>query len=393
METEVVHFDSRTAGSMVILALGAFGVPLVCRPIRLPAAVGEILFGVVAGPHVFHLVQITEFTALLAHLGFFLLMFIAGLELDFRRVEKAGASSLLRNTGAVAGVFACGVGAAMALGLPLYLGLVLSAMSIGLPLVLLQESGLARTPFGQDVLLLGSLGEFACILLATAIATHADAGGLNATFASELGQLAVVFGLAYAILVILRVAVWWKAESFARVVETHDPSEIGVRAGLALMFVFVAVTSALGIDPILGAFLAGALFSFVFRHKGPLEVKFLSLGNGFFVPFFFITVGLEFDLPLALRSAPGLFVQLLFALLVVRLAPMALLWTRRWPEGVAGGLLLAAPLTLLVVLANLGRQLELLSDGMHATILLLATVSSTLYPLLFKTTFRFLVRR
>lgn len=393
MEAEVVHFDSRTAGSMVILALGAFGVPLVCRPIRLPAAVGEILFGVLVGPHVFQLVQITEFTALLAHLGFFLLMFIAGLELDFRRVEKAGASSLLRNTGAVAGVFACGVGAAMALGLPLYLGLVLSAMSIGLPLVLLQESGLARTPFGQDVLLLGSLGEFACILVATAIATHADAGGLNATFATELGQLAVVFGLAYAILVILRVAVWWKAESFARVVETHDPSEIGVRAGLALMFVFVAVTSALGIDPILGAFLAGALFSFVFRHKGPLEVKFLSLGNGFFVPFFFITVGLEFDLPLALRSAPGLFVQLLFALLVVRLAPMALLWTRRWPEGVAGGLLLAAPLTLLVVLANLGRQLELLSDGMHATILLLATVSSTLYPLLFQLTFRFLVRR
>lgn len=386
MASEAVHFDSGTAGSMVILALGAFGVPLACRPVRLPAAVGEILFGVAVGPHVLNLVQVTEFTSLLAHLGFFLLMFIAGLELDFRRVEKAGPGTLLRNVGTVGAIFACGLAAALLLDLPLYVGVILSAISIGLPLALLHETGLARAPFGQDVLLLGSLGEFACILVATAIAAHADAGGLNPTFFGELAQLTVVFGLAYAILVVLRVAVWWKAEAFTRVVETHDPSEIGVRAGLALMFVFVAVTSALGIDPILGAFLAGALFSFVFRDKGALEIKFLSLGNGFFVPFFFIMVGLEFDLVLAMRSPPGLFLQLLLGLLLVHVLPMALIWGPRMAEGALGGLLLAAPLTLLVVLANLGRDLGFLPAQMHATILLLATVSSILYPFLFKLT-------
>lgn len=384
MEAEAVVFDMRTAVSLVVLSLGAFSIPLMSRPVRLPAAVGEILFGVAVGPHALRLVVATEFTTLLAHLGFFLLMFVAGLELDFRRVETAGRAVLLRTGLTVLAILGAGGAASMMLGLPVFMGLVLSAISIGLPLVLLQETGLARHAFGQDVLLLGSLGELACILLATGVNAYARVGAFNREFLSELGQLGFVFALAYGILIVLRTAVWWKAESFARVVETHDPSEIGVRAGLALMFVFVAVTSALRIDPILGAFLAGALFSFVFRHKGPLEVKFLSLANGFFVPFFFITVGLEFNLPLAMKSQPLQFVHLLLALLLVRLLPMLLVWGRPPAAALLGGVLLAAPLTLLVVLANLGLHLHALDAQLHATTLLLATVSAVLYPFLFK---------
>ncbi len=386
MEGETALFTAETARSLLIMATGAFAVPLVSRPLRLPAAVGEILFGMLVGPHLLGWVVLTDFARLIGLLGFFLLMLMAGMELDFSLVEKVGRRKLGRMGLKVLAVFAFSFILAGLLGMPWFVGMILSAISIGLPLMLLQETRHSRTLFGQQVLLVGSLGEFLCIVLATGVAAWCRAGGLNLLFLDKIGKLLLVFALAWALLFVLRIAVWWKAEAFSRMTETHDPSEIGVRAGLALMFVLVAVTARFGIDPILGAFMAGALFSFVFRAKGPLELKFLSLGNGFFVPFFFITVGLDFHLELALQSDLVAFLELLVALLAVRFLALYLF---RGPgssprEALAGSLLLSAPLTLLVVLGDMGLRLGLIDKVFNTTVILLAVVASIVYPFLFK---------
>jgi Kef-type K+ transport system membrane component KefB len=386
VEAETALFTAETARSLLIMATGAFAVPLLSRPLRLPAAVGEILFGMLIGPHLLGWVILTDFTSLLGQLGCFLLMLMAGMELDFSLVEKVGRSKLGRMGLQVLAIFALSFLLAELLGMSWFIGMILSAISIGLPLMLLQETRHSRTLFGQKLLVVGSLGEFLCIVLATGIAAWCRAGGLNYLFLDKIGKLLLVFALAWALLFILRVAVWWKAEAFSRMTETHDPSEIGVRAGLALMFMLVAATANFGIDPILGAFMAGALFSFVFRAKGPLELKFLSLANGFFVPFFFITVGLDFHLGLALQSDLVAFLELLVALLVARFLPLYLF---RGPdssprEALAGALLLSAPLTLLVVLGNMGLRLGLIDKLANTTVILLAVVASIVYPFLFK---------
>ena len=281
------HF-SETANSLLVIAGGAVTVPLLARKIRLPASVGEILFGVVVGKEVLNLVHKSEFIDITAELGFLLLMFIAGLELDFRKLEAGGKKPLLQGLGVTLSVFVLAFLGAVGLGLTPFHGLVGGAISIGIPLVLLQETGLGKTPFGQNIMLVGSIGEFASILLVTAVAAFDHAGGINIDFAAELAELSVIFLAAYFVLAVLRTAVWWRSESFSRVAESHDPSEIGVRGGLFLMFVFVAAAAHFQIDPILGSFLAGALYSFVFRGKGPLELKFMSMGNGFFVPYIFL---------------------------------------------------------------------------------------------------------
>jgi Kef-type K+ transport system membrane component KefB len=379
-------FSESTALSLLVLALGAFAIPLLCRPLRLPAAVGEILFGILVGPFVLGWVEVSDFIRLLAQLGFFLLMFIGGLELDFTQIEKGGLKALGRALFCTALILAGSFLTATVLGYHWFVGMVLGAISIGIPLVLLHETGLGRQPFGQFLLLVGSVGEFAVILVATTISAYGASGGVNWELALELLKLSAVFVLAYVLLVVFRSLVWWKSESFARIVTYHDPSEIGVRAGLALMFVFVAVASILHIDPILGAFIAGALFSFVFRAKGPLEIKFMSIGNGFLVPFFFISVGLEFDLGAAREGDIGMLLQLLICLFLIRLTAF---WISRPREQgfrkvLAASLLYSAPLTLLVVIANLGLHLQLVDATFHSTVILLAVMSSTLYPFLFK---------
>lgn len=375
-------FTSTTATSLFMLSLGAFAVPLLCRPIRLPASIGEIAFGVLVGPQVLHLVHEGSFLRTLAELGVLMLMFMAGLELDFRALEQAGVRPIFRSLGQVAIIFCFCVFVATLCNWPTFVGLALATMSIGLLVALLQESGLMKHPQGQHWLLLGSLGEFTSILVATGVNAHYRAGGLNAEFVRQFSQLGLVFLLAYLLLLLLRNAVWWKAEAFGRLVETHDPSEVGVRAGMALMFVFVAVSASLHIEPILGSFMAGALFSFVFRHRGPLELKFFGLANGFFVPVFFISVGLHFDLRRALQSEPLLFVQMLATMFAARFLAMVLLPRigSSWKERMAGALLLTCPLTLMVVFADVGLRLELLTQAQQSTLILLVIITAIVFP-------------
>jgi Kef-type K+ transport system membrane component KefB len=170
-------------------------------------------------------------------------------------------------------------------------------------------------------------------------------------------------------------------------IDTEDTSEIGVRAGLALMIAFVAVSELLGMEAILGAFLAGALFTFVFREKGILETKLAGLGHGFFIPVFFIYVGVSFNLG-ALREPEiyPLLSRILGLLLAIKLLAsiplIALGFTVRQVLGAS--LLLATPLTLLVAVAAIGLDLGALTELENAGVILVAVLSALLFPTLFK---------
>jgi Kef-type K+ transport system membrane component KefB len=160
-----------------------------------------------------------------------------------------------------------------------------------------------------------------------------------------------------------------------------------VRASLALMLAFVAVASLLGVETILGAFLAGALFSFVFREKEAVEHKLSSLGFGFFIPIFFIDVGMSFDLS-------GLFGgevwrQLGFvagASLVAKVVPCLLLLAAglRFREALGSGVLLAAPLTLLVAESRIGLEIGAIDSTMSLTIVLFAVLGGIVFPTAFR---------
>jgi Kef-type K+ transport system membrane component KefB len=150
------------------------------------------------------------------------------------------------------------------------------------------------------------------------------------------------------------------------------------------MLGFATLAAWVGIESILGAFLAGILFTFVFRETGYLETKLVALGQGFFVPLFFINVGVSFDWsvvedPLALASMVILFAALSF---LTKLVPSLLLLALRIPlrAVLAGSLLLATPLTLLVAIAALGSQTGAIDEATNAGIVLLAIVSSLLFP-------------
>lgn len=372
--------------TLLIIALGAFVVPLLSGRIGIPAAVGEIAFGLMVGPYALGAVQETGFFDFIAEFGFAFLMFLAGLELDFASLERRG-GRLLWTSGSVAGLT---VGLAFLgtwfMGWPYFFGIVLGAMSIGIVLVALREAGATRSDFGQIVILAGSAGEFLTILIFTVYGIISRYGiGLDSLVDSM--KLVLVFLVAYVVLRMLRLLVWWFPSQFSRMVEVEDPSEIGIRAGLALMMAFFAISEWLGMEAILGAFLAGALFSFVFREKGILETKLTGLGHGFFIPVFFIHVGVSYDLDALWNPAiVPLLSQLLVLSLLVKLVaatPLAVMGFGPRQIG-AAALLLATPLTLLVAIAALGLELGVLNEGESAAVILTAAISALVFPTAFR---------
>lgn len=372
--------------TLLLYALGAFMIPLGTGRIGLPAAVGEILYGVLLGPHLIGAIQQSTFSTLLAELGFCFLMFLAGLELDFPAIERAGPKNLAIGTATAALIFGVALGATSALGQPLFLFLVFGAMSVGILLVTLNELGLTKSRAGQGIIFVGSVGEFLTIALLTGLGFYYKYG-LGGRMVLELGKLGLIFMAAYVVLVALRTLIWWWPSRFARVVATHDPSEVGVRAGLALMLVFVALAALLHVEAILGAFIAGALFAFVFRDKEVLEHKLSSIGFGFFIPFFFIWVGTQFEVNAVLDPRALMLVGLfLVASLICKGVPSLLLILAGLSlrESMGGALLLGAPLTLLVAISRIGLGLKVIDQSTASAVVLLAIVTGVLFPWLFR---------
>lgn len=373
------------AVSLVLFYTGAFLMPPLASRVHMPAAVAEILFGLALG--LTGLVHEGGPTAFLAELGFVYLMFLVGMEIDFNRIEAEGRRTVVTAFIIAASVLGLAAFIASRAGLAPFVGLVVGAMSVGVMLVALVESGATKTRWGQVLLLVGSLGEFLTLMTLTAYHLVHEYG-VGWTLAQQALRVFLLFFVAFFVLGMLRLSVWWFPHSFGRWVREEDPSELGVRFGFVLMLGLTALAAWGGLEPILGAFLAGLLLSYVFRETGALETKLVALGQGFFVPIFFINVGLTFEWGgLADASTLGRTLLILGgASLAAKLVPSLLLLLVGIPlrAAAAGAFLLATPLTLLVAMAALGREMEVIDASTSGSIILLAIVTGVVFPVAFK---------
>jgi Kef-type K+ transport system membrane component KefB len=381
---------------LFVLATGAVVVPWIAPRLGVPEAVGQIIFGVLAGG--LGLGTLLHGDAhgtagvleLLAELGFILLMFGAGLEIDFDAVERGGPSGLIRGLAIALGVVGLSAVLALSFGLGPFYIVVLSATSIGLGVVVLRETGLAAQPVGQTILLVGAIGEF-MTLVAMTVFYVAHRVGVSVEMVVELSKLVALFAVGAVFLRFLKAWTWWHPGIFARVFVRHDTSEIGVRAAVAACLGFVLLAVVFRVDPVLGAFIAGAVLRVVFRDVEVLEQKMSALSSGFFVPIFFIWVGLTFDLSELSWEGLGAAVLLAGLVLAARLVPcVALLFDRNLGprEALGTALLLATPLTLLVAIAKLGEQIEVLDEAQASDLVLLAVLLSLVLPVAFRLLFR-----
>lgn len=386
---------------LLIIVLLAFLIPIVLtrfKTLGIPVVVGEIVVGILIGRSGLNLIPghdpILEF---LGEFGLVFLMFLAGLEIDFsnlgeiatgsnRQQRSWGPLSLGALTFLLTLLLATGIGFALAntnlVRNPYMMALVLSTTSLGVVVPVLKEKGLSTGRFGQAILMAALIADFGTMLLITILVAVLSQGF---TFEVLLvGLLFVAFFLLYQFgLFVNRIG------AVQRLVEelSHTSSQFRVRAAFTILMIFVVLSQMLGAEIILGAFLAGAIVALL-RSKEDSELahKLEAIGFGFFIPLFFIRIGLDFNLgalatsPQALSIAP----LLILAAIVVKFIP-ALLFrlTFSWRETLAAGALLSARLSLVIAASAVGLRLGVISEAVNAAILLVAVITVTAAPLIF----------
>jgi Kef-type K+ transport system membrane component KefB len=318
--------------NLLIVVVVAFAAPFalgLAPRLRLPAVVLEIVAGIAIGPSGFGWVQIDEPVQILALIGLAFLLFLAGLEIDLQRLR--GRTLRITSIGFVVSL-AIGVGVGVAFhagGLvrsPLFIAIVLSSTSLGVIVPVLKDSGNIGSSFAQLVIAAASIADFGAIILLSLFFS-----GQRST--DTTGKL-ILLGL-FAVLVAvngLAIRGFERSDRLSSVLSSlqDTTAQIRVRGAFVLLIGFVALAEQVGLETILGAFAAGALLSLVDRDETMthplLRLKLEAAAFGLFIPVFFITSGLRFDLNALFSSASTVARVPLFllALLAVRGIPALL---------------------------------------------------------------------
>jgi Kef-type K+ transport system membrane component KefB len=308
METNVLF------ALLTITAL-AFVIPLLTKRLDrfgIPTVVYEIVAGMIVGISGLNLIEPSQILTFLAEFGFAFLMFLSGLELDLRLLNpnRPSATSEHRVTQALPlgiliflGTLLMAFTATLlfsppgASSNPLLLGLILSTTSLGVVVPVLKERDLTGTRFGQYILVASSIADFATLLMLTIdIAVLSRGLTLDLLLIPSLLLIFVIFARFS-----LHVS---QGSRLQRAIDSlsSTTSQIRVRGAFALMVAWVVLAEAFGVEVILGAFLAGAIAGLVAGHEDhETRDKLDAIGYGFFIPIFFIMVGVRFNLQAVLE--------------------------------------------------------------------------------------------
>src|SRR5262245_32547901 len=281
--------------------------------------------GIVVGPEVLDLAETDDFIDFFSNLGLGMLFFFAGYEIDFERIKgrplELGALGWALSIGLAYGIGGALAAAGVVVSF-LYTGSAMATTAIGTLIPILRDSDELHTRFGTYLLAAGGIGEFGPILLVTLVLSTA-----NPLHEAAILVAFVVLALAMA-LVSVRLA-WRGWPALERTFEAS--SQLAVRITVVLVFGLVLLASKLGLDVLIGGFLAGMIVRLALKgHELQVfESKLTAVGFGFFVPFFFVTSGIEFDLA-ALGSLSAILKLAMFFVLflVVRGTPAMLLYRK-----------------------------------------------------------------
>jgi Kef-type K+ transport system membrane component KefB len=337
---------------------------------RMPAVVLELMLGILIGPSGLGWVTSQGAIGFLGEFGLIFLFFQAGFEFN---PEKIGAAPL--RLGAAAWLAAFGLSMLFAgllyeigvLRAPLLIALVLPTTAFGMLLPILRESSILDTNFGRYVLGAAVAGELGPLVLASIVLAHQH-HHLHETvltivfFAAAIGAILTAQHLRSRHLTVI-IAGWM-----------HDRSILPVRIAILILLALVSLASELGMELVLGAYAAGMVIAMLVRdtRAAILENRLMSIGSGFFIPLFFITSGVEFDLP-ALLTSPGSIARLVLfcaGFFFIRVVPLRL-YKGVLPERdlLPLALFSSTTLPLVVAVTYLGvRTGDMLPENAHALV-------------------------
>jgi Kef-type K+ transport system membrane component KefB/nucleotide-binding universal stress UspA family protein len=390
---------------MVALLVTARVLGEIAQRFKLPSVVGEILAGIVLGPSLLSglfpvlspwLVPNTQVQGYLLEtvsmIGAMFLLLLTGLEMDLELIKRRARTAIGVSLGGLLTTLSSGfvlgyllpedmrAEGASHVVFAMFMAIAMSISAIPVIAKVLMDLKVMRRDIGQTIIAAGMSDDTIGWILLSVVAALAtgeavSVGSVSMTVVTVLGFMILSFTAGKWLVERL---VWW-------VQDRAVSRERLVTLVVAMAFAWGALTMALNLEAVLGAFVMGILFGQVRRLPSDVVHKLESMGLGVFAPIFFAVAGLKVDL--SVLTNPRLLGIALLVILVATVGKFSgtylgarIIGKRPHLNALAYGAGLNARGAMEILIATIGLRLGVLSPQMFSVIVIMAIVTSLMAP-------------
>ncbi|MEN2487233.1 cation:proton antiporter [Flavobacterium sp. B11] len=300
------EFELPLSNPVLIFSLILFIIllcPILLKKINIPGIIGLIISGVIIGPHGLNILAKNSAVDLFSTIGLLYIMFIAGLELDMNEFKANRNKSLL--FGFFTFILPLSIGFPVCFYLLQYdfnasfltASMFATHTLVAYPIV--SKLGIAKNQ-AVAITVGGTILTDTAVLIILAVIMGSAQGNLNQAFWIKLTISLAIFS-AIMFVVIPRIAKWF----FKKLESEKHAHYIFV---LSVVFFAAFLAEVAGVEPIIGAFVAGLALNPLIPHSSALMNRIEFMGNSLFIPFFLISVGMLVDVSVILSGPTALIV-------------------------------------------------------------------------------------
>lgn len=337
---------------LLVLSVIIFGSPYIAKIFRIPISPTEIMLGILAGS--LGLLPSSDLFKLVANVGFYYLMFLAGTEVDLKVFITTDRKILKKSLAFLGILYLLSVIFVFWAGLGNIMIIIIPVMSVGLLSTLYKEYG-KDEEWLNTAMLVGVIGEVISIALLTIGGAYLK-NGFSLDLILHIGALGAFLLISTIIFKGVEILFWWYPHIKAVIMPKYDKNEQDIRFAMGIFCFVIGVMVLLDLEIVIGAFIAGTFIPTFFDHKKELPHKLSSFGFGFLVPIFFAYIGSTLDIRYIFM--PGVIPIMLLVvgtMMIFRLMASAVFISEFGTKNSAVfALSLSMPLTLVIATATIG---------------------------------------
>ncbi len=351
-----------------------------------PAALGQLVGGILIGPSLLDLVGYDEGVKLLAELGVIMLLFLAGLETDIEEFKHVGLTAFIVASLGVFVPFILGYLVAVAWGYSnvqsLFLSGVLTATSVGLTTGILMEVKKLRSRVGTTILAAAVVDDVLGIIVLTILVGINTRGSVYAKdLLIILGEVVVYFTLG---LLLGHPAV----KRALKASEKITLPETVTAMAIAIMLIFAYLAERFQIAGITGAYLAGILVAGTDEAK-KVTNKTMTIGYSLFIPIFLVSIGVESDVRVLAQAGTFALIYALVAIAgkVIGCGLGAFLSKFTPVESFQVGIGMIPRMEVALIMANVALDEGVFTSGVFSIPVTMVLITTIVTPFLLKLAF------
>lgn len=372
-------------GQIALILISTLLAGTISQRLGFPSVIGQLVAGILLGPGVFNLVQNNELMHAGAEIGVIVLMFIAGLESDLELLKKYFKPAI--NVAVIGVVFPMVVfytyGQIMGQGFEksIFWGVIFAATSVSISVEVLREFKRLNTKEGATILGAAVVDDIIAVLL---LSVFVSTFGVNNSSSNNLVLTTLIQAVYFVGVVAL---VKWVAPFILRLAE-----KLPVTASVSIVSLFLCLSMAwladlIELSAVVGAFFAGVAISQT-KFKDEVAGSVSSVGYTFFIPIFFVSIGLDMRFGGVIDNAGFILIMTILALITKLVGGSigAKLTHMSWQSANVVGAGMVSRGEMALIIAQIGLQAGLMAEELYSEIIIVIVLTTVIAPLLLKQT-------